>query len=271
MRTRRRHGLPPPAGAALATRPIELATVFGGGGVFGIAFNLGIAEAFVDAGLDVGNAASLGTSAGAWAAAHLALGMRFESSFDAFRHAIPRRPDLRSGRMAATCRDVFGADTLCPSVRVGVVALPTLRREILSGGDHRVADLVAASSAVPGMLAPHRIDGVRYLDGGLRSMASADLGDRAARLLVVLPMSGPMFGPAGRLIERRTIREIEVWRRRHRGAEVTVVRPTADIAALVRRPDHLFDPDRARQCHELAYGQGAELATTWAAATTFAA
>ena len=94
-------------------------------------------------------------------------------------------------------------------------------------------------------------------------MASADLGDVAARLLVVLPMSGPMFGPAGRLIERRTVREIETWRRRHVGAKVTVVRPTRDIAGLVRRPDQLFDPEHALQCHALAYRQGTELAVHW--------
>ncbi len=272
MTTSERRAAEPPASTAFAgRRPTELATVFGGGGVFGIAFNLGIAEAFVDAGIDVGRAAALGTSAGAWAAAHLALGMRFIDTFEGFQDEIPRRPDLRRGRMAAICRAVFGADTLCPSVRAGVVALPTLRRETLRGDEHRVADLVAASSAVPGMLAPQRIDGVRYVDGGLRSMASADLGDRAARLLVVLPMSGPMFGPAGRLIERRTVREIEAWQRRHRGAEVTVVRPTSDIAALVRRPDHLFDPARAKECHGLAYDQGDALARAWVSTAGHAA
>ena len=148
-------------------------------------------------------------------------------------------------------------------MRVGVVALASFKREVLSGADHAVDELVAASSAVPGMLAPQRINGVRYVDGGLRSMASADLGDVAARLLVVLPMSGPMFGPAGKVIERRTVREVETWRRRHHGANVTVVRPTNNIAGLVRRPDHLFDPGPALQCHALAYRQGLELAEHW--------
>ena len=241
----------------------EIATVFGGGGVFGIAYNLGVAEGFVDAGIELRSAAALGTSAGAWAAAHLALGMRFHESFDRFVDKVPRRPNLRRGRLAAICRDVFGADTICPSVRVAVVALPSFKREVLLGVDHKVAELVAASSALPGMLAPQRINGVRYVDGGLRSMASADLGDVAARLLVVLPMSGPMFGPAGRLIERRTVREIESWRRLHEGAKVTVVRPTDQIARLVWRPDHLFDPAQALQCHALAYRQGTELADRW--------
>jgi NTE family protein len=252
-------------------RRSEIATVYGGGGVFGIAYNLGIAEAFVDHGVDLGSAAAIGTSAGAWAAAHLALGLRFEDRFDRFADQIPRRPDPRSDRLVELAREVFGDGTRCPTVRVGVVALPRLRRHTLSGGDHPIAELVAASSSVPGMLAPHRIDGVRYVDGGIRSMASADLGEHATRLLVVLPMSGPMFGPAGRLIERRTIREIEMWRGHHAGAHVTVVRPTPRIANLVRRPDQLFDPERARACHRFAYQQGVDLARVWSRADTVAA
>jgi NTE family protein len=260
------------AGAAAESCGLkQLATVFGGGGVFGIAYNLGVGEAFVDAGIDLGSAAALGTSAGAWAAAHLALGLRFQDSYARFVDKVPRRPDLRRGRLAAICRDVFGADTICPTVRVAVVALPSFKREVLLGADHAVADLVAASSAVPGMLASQRISGVRYVDGGLRSMASADLGDEAARLLVVLPMSGPMFGPAGRVIERRTVREIESWGGRAAGPPETVVRATARIAGLVRRPDHLFDPARAQTCHALAYAQGVELAHRWSRSATIAA
>lgn len=249
----------------------EIATVYGGGGVFGIAYNLGVAEAFVDHGVDLGGASAIGTSAGAWAAAHLALGLRFDARFDLFADQIPRRPDPRSERLLELAREVFGGDTRCPSVRVGVVSLPRLQRQMLRGTDHPIADLVAASSAVPGMLAPQRIDGVRYVDGGIRSMASADLGERAARLIVVLPMSGPMFGPAGRLIERKTVREVEAWRARHAGAQTTVVRPTSRIARLVRRPDQLFDAKRARDCYELAYRQGAELARAWVRATPIAA
>lgn len=70
----------------------EIATVYGGGGVFGIAYNLGVAEAFVDHGVDLGGASAIGTSAGAWAAAHLALGLRFDARFDLFADQIPGDP-----------------------------------------------------------------------------------------------------------------------------------------------------------------------------------
>lgn len=252
-----------PTSAHRAPHAPPISTVYGGGGVFGVAYNHGIAEAFLDHGIDLRSAPSIGTSAGAWTAANVALGLRFDERFDHFIERIPRRPDLRPERIAELARSVFGDATRCPSVRVGAVALPTLQRHTLSGADHPIAELVAASSAFPGMLAPHRIDGVRYIDGGVRSMASADLGDAAARLLVVLPMSGPMFGPAGRLLERKTVREIEAWRQHQAGADVTVVRPTAEIADLVRRPDQLFDPELARTCYRLARAQGVALAIAW--------
>jgi NTE family protein len=248
-----------------------VAAVYGGGCLFGIAYNLGVAEALVDAGIDLGSASALGTSAGSWAAAHLALGMRFEDSFESFHDRVPRHPDPRPGRLVEITRAVFGDRTRCPTVRCSVVALPTLQRRVLSGADHPIADLVAASSAIPGLLAPHRIAGVRYVDGGVRSMASADLGEGAAQLLVVLPMSGPMFGRVGRLIERRTVREIVAWEHRHPEAAVTLVRPTEAIAGLIHRPDQLLDTARAAECYRLAYEQGRQLAGGIAARIPIAA
>lgn len=56
---------------------------------------------------------------------------------------------------------------------------------------------------------------------------------------------------------------MEILRRRHEGAAATVVRLSPEIARLIRRPDQLFDVDRARECHALAYKQGAELAVGW--------
>jgi len=232
------------------------AAVYGGGGLFGIAYNLGVAEALVDGGVSVGRWPALGTSAGSWAAVGLALGVRFETAISAIADVIPRFPDPRPGRLQSIAAELFGAQTRCPAVSVAVSALPWFRRTVLSGADHPVADLVAASSAVPGLLAPHRIDGVRYVDGGVRAMASIDLAEPARRLLVVLPLAGPMFGPFGRLVERRVRAELDDWHDKVPDGEAVVVRPTEAIAALARRPDQLFDAGRALRCHELAYAQG---------------
>ncbi len=265
---RRRTRLAKPPALVGRGSPDELPTVavYGGGGVFGIAYNLGIAEAFCDAGVDLGAVEAIGTSAGSWAAGLVALGLRFDESYDALSHIIPELPDTTPGLLAGVARDVFGADVRCPSVNVGVVGWPRMRRYLLNGADHELADLVAASSAVPGVLASHRVDGARYVDGGLRAMSTEELPDHPARVLVVLPVSGLMFGVAGRLIERRTVRVVDDWRRSHPGSVTSIVRPTAEVAALVRRPDHLFDPTKMRQCYELAYAQGATVARSWATA-----
>jgi NTE family protein len=247
-----------------AARAPEAATVYGGGGLFGIGYLLGITEAFVDAGVPLGTYPALGTSAGTWAAAALALGVRFPEAMEAVGHRAPRVPDPRGGRLRAIAADLFGADTHCPTVRAVVVRLPRLTRVALSGADTPIADLVAASSAVPGMLPPHRIGRGRYVDGGVRSMASVDLADPAPRLLVVLPLAGAMFGPAGRLVSGRTEQELARVQRERPGTHALVVRPTPQIAALARRPDHLFDPARARTCHELAYEEGIGLLDAWA-------
>jgi len=238
----------------------ELAVVYGGGGLFGIGYSLGVAEALTDRGVDLATAPTLGTSAGSWAAAGTALGLGFSDALARLAHRIPRVPDPRPGRLHAVAAELFGADTRAPSVSVVVASLPGFHRTVLSAADHPIADLVAASSAVPGLLAPHRIGATRYVDGGVRSLASIDLAPAAAHLLVVLPMAGPMFGPFGRLVERATRREITAWTDRNPAGTVTVVRPTAALRAIVRRPDQLFDPERARRGYDLAYSLACDLA-----------
>lgn len=239
------------------------AAVYGGGGLFGIGFIAGITEALADAGGDMAGLPVVGTSAGSWAAAGLVLGIRFPDALQQMSSDIPRKPDPRAGRLQAIAAGIFGAETRCPTVRVVACSLPRFTRTVLSGRNFPIADLVAASSAVPGMLAPHRVGTKRYVDGGVRSMASIDMASPANKLLVVLPLSGPMFGPAGRLIERRISREIAIWRSANPAGETLVLRPTEEIAKLARRPDQLFDPYRAIRCYELAYKEGVALRSQW--------
>lgn len=239
------------------------AAVYGGGGLFGIGYIMGITEALADGGADMASLPVVGTSAGSWAGAGMYLGLRFTDALKAMSGSIPRLPSPREGRLRPIAADLFGTDTRCPTVRAVACSLPRFKRLALSGADHPIADLVAASSAVPGMLAPHRIAGVRYVDGGVRSMASIDFAPRARKLLVVLPLSGPMFGPAGRLIERRIGDELDEWKASNPGADVHIMRPTPEIAALAKRPMHLFDPFRAMRCYELAYNEGEALRAAW--------
>ncbi len=245
------------------TIPMQpLAATYGGGGLFGIAYLLGVGEALIDHGVDLGRVPSLGTSAGSWAAAALELGVRWDDAMSVVAGEIPHLPDPRSGRLRRVAADVFG-ERFAPGMRAVVCSLPRLRRVVLSGADHPAADLVSASSAVPGMLAPHRVGGTRYVDGGVRSMVSADLADPAGHLLVVAPIAGPMFGPAGRVTEGVLRREMREWRSHNEGGKLWLIRPNHAIADLARRPDQLFATDRARRCYDLAYAQAAGILDRW--------
>ncbi|CAB4872315.1 unannotated protein [freshwater metagenome] len=239
-----------------------LAVTYGGGGLFGIAYLLGVGEALVDGGIPLGKAPALGTSAGSWAAGALGLGVRWEDAIAAMGHDIPRLPDPRRGRLRAIATEIFG-ERRAPNMRAVVCSLPLMRRVVLAGADHPLADLVAASSAVPGLLSPHRISGKRYVDGGVRSMVSADLADPAKQLLVLAPIAGPMFGPAGRVVESVLRREMREWRTDNPGGLLWLIRPNHAIADLAHRPGQLFDADRARRCYDLAYKQGAGILQRW--------
>jgi NTE family protein len=53
-----------------------------------------------------------------------------------------------------------------------------------------VVRAVAASCAVPGLYPPITIDGRRYMDGGMRSIANADLAEGRDPVLVLAPLRG---------------------------------------------------------------------------------
>lgn len=237
----------------ILTRPRPaLAGVFGGGGLFGIGYALGIIDSLRERELDLAGSPMLGTSAGSWAASATALGI----SHDEFAsRPVPRFPDPRSGILARHAREIFGESTH-PGVDVVVTTIPRLQRTTLSGRNIPLADLCAASSAVPGLLAPHRINGVRYVDGGVRSAVSADLASPADLLVVVAPLAGAMFGPFGGAIHRRLGRELESWRRTGGGRWI-VFSPDDELADLARRPDQLFDRDIALRAYDVARGEGA--------------
>jgi NTE family protein len=227
-----------------------LAGVLGGGGLFGIGYALGVIDGLRHRGVDLSGRPLLGTSAGSWAAAGTALGTTLE---EFLAIDVPRFPNPRRGVLADAARTVFGERT-SPLVSVVVSALPRLRRTVLHGTHTPLADLVAASSAVPGLLAPHRIDGVSYVDGGVRSVVSADLASPAATLVVVAPLAGAMFGPFGSVATRRMMREVRLWRDAH-GGRTLIFSPREAGAALARRPDQLFRRDVALRAYDAAIAQ----------------
>ncbi|HWC34559.1 MAG TPA: patatin-like phospholipase family protein [Mycobacteriales bacterium] len=233
---------------------VAVSAVFGGGGHFGIAYGLGVVDTLVGAGLDLSEAPLLGTSAGSWVSACIATGVTIDQLAD-----LPevRVPDTRPGLLRDVAREVF-ADRMAPRVTVSAVRLPAMRREFLSGADFPLADLVAASSAVPGLFRPAQVGASSYVDGGVRSLVSADHAAPARNLLVIAPIAGPMFGPAGRTMELMLRRELSRWERRS-GGTVHFVRPNTQIARLARTPRQLFDVQRAAAAYELALAQTASL------------
>lgn len=233
--------------------PHPLAMVYGGGGVFGIAYGAGVAHGLAQTGIAVAEAPALGTSAGAWVAAAVALGLDYES-FGAMES--PRVPTRRQSVLMDPAREVFG-DARHPLVSVSALCVRTRRRHILDGGRYPLADLVVASSAVPGLLPPHRIDGRLYIDGGMWSVTSIDAATEADEVIVVAPLAGPAMGPMGRAAGVMLERELRTWRERHPDKVITLIRPNHEIARLAGiNPLALFDADRARLVYPLAVDQG---------------
>ena len=70
-----------------------LAMVYGGGGVVGIAYTAGVAAGLASTGIPVGEAPSLGTSAGSWTASAIALGLTYD---DLAELPVPSVPNARS-------------------------------------------------------------------------------------------------------------------------------------------------------------------------------
>ncbi len=116
------------------------------------------------------------------------------------------------------------------------------------GGDDApqasLADAVAASCAVPGFYRPVRIDGRRYVDGGVHSLSNLDtLADLGLDLVICLnPTSSPyaparptLAGRAAGLLRQASGRalEREAKRVRESGTEVVLIQPTVhDLDAM---------------------------------------
>ncbi|MFF9405433.1 patatin-like phospholipase family protein [Streptomyces anandii] len=118
-----------------------------------------------------------------------------------------------------------------------------------------LVDAVAASCAVPGVWPPVTIEGRRYVDGGVRSMANADYAEGASRVLVVVPMGAVEPFPSDSPLER-SVREL-----RARGAEVVVVEP--DEASRAAVGDNPLDPATRAPAARAGRAQGRALTLKW--------
>lgn len=235
------------------TRPADHVAVFGGGGLYGIAYNLGVAEALTRSGHPIARAEHLlGTSAGTWAASAIAGNISFGELADTVEPHLRVAPQLRSGGLARLARLMF-AGARDPRVTGIACTLPNLKRIRLHGNRCDLADLIAASSSIPGAVPPHRIGRMLLVDGGVRSNTSVDLAPDADHLTVIVPVGASLFGPIGRHHERQLAGELAAWQQRNPHARVDVHTADAEHTSHVTRPWHLFDPARARDCYTVAY------------------
>lgn len=224
-----------------------IAGAFGGGGLFGIGYALGILDTLRSRGVDLERAPMIGTSAGSWAAAATALGVEYRALATL---QVPRFPNPRAGVLARSARRVFGAGNIA-NITAVACSLPRLKRVELFGASTPIHHMVAASSAVPGLLAPQRIRGTLYVDGGVRSGVSVDLAAHADLLIVIAPLAGAMFGPFNDVVERNTDDEIAEWQA-VTGGRTILFAPSVVTSRAASLPHHLFDKDRAMAAYELA-------------------
>lgn len=214
------------------------ALVLGGGGVTGIAWETGLLAGLAAAGVDLTSAdLVVGTSAGSVVGAQILSGVPLEDLY-ATQVADATGEIAASIGASVLMRFLIAAlwpgDARLGRARLGHAALKartvteTERREVIrrrlpktswpersllitavdaETGESRVfdrnsgvalADAVAASCAVPLVWPAITIDGRRYIDGGVRSIANADLAVDCDRVVVLAPVN-VAIRPSGRI------------------------------------------------------------------------
>jgi NTE family protein len=205
------------------------ALVLGGGGVTGVAWELGILTGLAEAGVDLSEAdLVIGTSAGSVVAAIITSGEPVQEAYQrqlqpptAEQSArvglglILRYASAAIGRNAERSRAKIGAMALAARTvpeeqrraiiasRLASADWPAERRLLITAvaaddGEFVVfdrdagvslVDAVSASCAVPGVWPPVTISGRRYIDGGMRAPANVDLAAGYDRVVVLAPVT----------------------------------------------------------------------------------
>jgi NTE family protein len=199
--------------------------VFGGGGVGGIAWEIGLLAGLAEEGIQVRpDDHLLGTSAGAVVAAQLASGLTLEELFErqlkGVSYEVPKSVSVRMlwtmtfdglrssssvqfGRRIGAAASSLSQDEAAARRQVIEARLPSHAwgRRVLhivavdaDAGDHRVftgddgvplVDAVMASCAIPLIWPTVSIDGRRYMDGGMRSPVNLDLATGTGPVLAI--------------------------------------------------------------------------------------
>jgi NTE family protein len=282
----------------------QRALVLGGGGVTGVAWEIGILTGLAEQGIDLSEAdLVVGTSAGSVVGVDVRSGVPMAEFYQA--QLAPPTGEIKAklGLMVLlkyARAMAFTSDPAVARARIGAMALRAKtgpesgRRSVIESripirrwpaqalkitavdaatGEFTVfdaasgvslVDAVGASCAVPGVWPPVSIDGKRYIDGGMRSAANADLAAGFDRVVVIAPLTRG-FGAIARLSGQ--VRELTAG-----AAEVMVVEP--DQAAVRAIGRNVLDPARraaaARAGHAQAAAAAGAVAAIWSASSAAA-
>ena len=250
------------------------ALVLGGGGVTGVAWEIGLIAGLAGLGIDLAAAdVIIGTSAGSVVGADITSGQELEAVYQAQLAPPVPEPAARMGWgvigrllwVMSTSRDPVRARARIGHWALAARTMPeAARRKVIearlpasdwpakvlkitavdartgefvvfdSAGDADLVDAVGASCAVPGVWPPVTIGDRRFVDGGVRSVANADLAAGYGRVVIVAPVIkgvGHLTSP-GRQAAALTAA----------GARVVLMQP--DRAAVRAIGRNVLDPSR---------------------------
>jgi NTE family protein len=263
------------------------ALVLGGGGVTGVAWEIGLLLGLADRGVDLTSAdLFVGTSAGSVTAAQVTTGRSLEQMFEGqlagataevaaslgtagllkFAAAGLWPGDPRTGRAwlgRAALRARTGPEADRRKVieqRIGTAQWPEVALKITAvaaaSGEFVVFDkssgvslteAVGASCAVPLVWPPVTINGTRYIDGGVRSVANVDLAKGHDQVVVIAPITASARRSGKPQAQAQAL-----------GVRHAVIRPSdAALTAIGRNP---LDPARRAPSAEAGRAQAAQVA-----------
>jgi NTE family protein len=272
------------------------ALILGGGGVTGVAWEIGLLAGLAEHGVDLASADLIvGTSAGSVVGADVAAGEDLDAMYEgqlappeghpSARMGLvntarfvgimmgtrdPARARVKMGRLAlraktepeAARRSVFErrlAGRAWPG-QLKVTAVDALSGEFTvfdASGPAALLDAVGASCAVPGVWPPVTIGGRRYIDGGMRSVANADLADGYERVVIIAPIAQG-FGHMTSVGKQADALA-------KAGAQVHVLSPDKAAAQAIGR--NVLDPARragsARAGREQAAAEAGRVRAVW--------
>jgi NTE family protein len=271
------------------------ALVLGGGGIAGAAWEVGLLAGLAPRGVDLAAAdLVVGTSAGALAGAQVTSGMPLAELYQAqcapsevavtaimgralmFRYALavftpgsPARARKRLGRLARASPPLAEAERRAviaawlpshewPAQRLLITAVDADTGECATfdgSSGMSLVEAVSASCAVPGVWPPVRINGRRWMDGGMRSATNADLAAGSDRVVVLAPIWKGLRVMPGALVQCQELAR--------GGSAVVLVTPGAEAAAAMG--PNLLDSAQRSPAAQAGYAQAAAAAAQVAA------